>query len=231
MRCGVCDLEQEAQGQLYGMWFQCGLFSSLTEVVRGGYARVIALLLLTLNLGKEECNRELALVLATAFWTATLCFWLSDLADSSRRSAGLLSFAFLGVGHAGLAMSTTLHHIILSAVFFGIGEGISTGLRALVGNDYSLHDECLVASQVDRQPGRSTRDSGHFDEKQCLSFKAFVGIWADVSIVINSVVIGVVGQCFGMHVASLAYAGLSIFAATFCTFGMPETKPPHRTVS
>merc|ERR1712007_109155 len=162
-----------------------------------------------MRLSKEERESELAIVLAIAFWTATLCFWLSDIADTGRRRAGVLSFTLLAAGHAGLGFSSTMRTITASAVFFGIGEGFSTGLRALVGNDYCLHDDSLVASKKDRASRSAT---GYFDEQQCLSFRAMCGVWADATIVMNALIVGVVGHVFGMRSASLSYAGLSAVA-------------------
>lgn len=180
-KCGLCNLCPQARGQLSRQYLELGLFLSMTEAVRGGYARVIALKALTTGMSPHE----LALVLAVVFWTATSTFWLSDIADSGRRRASVLSFALLGAGHAGLGLSTSLHGVLASAVLFGIGEGMSTGLRALVQSDYSIDDRGILALKRDRA---ERSESGFFGENQRNMFASFCNVWKDATSVLNALV-------------------------------------------
>mmetsp|Transcript_81089 Transcript_81089/g.153946 ORF Transcript_81089/g.153946 Transcript_81089/m.153946 type:complete len:515 (-) Transcript_81089:69-1613(-) len=220
--CGVCKLPAEGRGQLFRQWFECGVFNSMTEAIRGGYTRVIALKALKSGMSPAD----LALILAVVFWTATLFFWLSDVADSGRRNGAVWSFLLLGLGHTGLGLSTTTPYLLASAVLFGLGEGMSTGLRGVVKNDYVVRNGVLAARK-DRV-GRS--EEGYFNEEQRNAFSTLTNIWSDATLIINGLIVGVVGQFFGMTTASLAYAGLALLATLFVGLYMPESKPPHMPV-
>ena len=124
-----------ARGRFAGHFMRAGLFTSFTTSVREGYARVICLRAVTMGLS----HAELSSVLFIVSTTAVAGFWLSDTAKGpreSRRRAAALSFLVLGLGHLAMGLAQDVTALKASAVLFGLGEAMSTGLRALVKQDY-----------------------------------------------------------------------------------------------
>ena len=64
-----------------------------------------------------------------------LAFLLAFLLASS--SFFRSSFSVLGSGHFMLGLSSSYSGVLVASVLFGLGEGISTGLRALNKRDYN----------------------------------------------------------------------------------------------
>eukprot|EP00581_Thalassiosira_minuscula_P000245 CAMPEP_0183739420 /NCGR_PEP_ID=MMETSP0737-20130205/57008_1 /TAXON_ID=385413 /ORGANISM="Thalassiosira miniscula, Strain CCMP1093" /LENGTH=597 /DNA_ID=CAMNT_0025974217 /DNA_START=98 /DNA_END=1891 /DNA_ORIENTATION=- len=203
-------------GQFSAAFFHAGMFGSLTEVVRGGYTRVLCLRAATSDLS----HGDLARALSIAGVTAVLLFWLSDVADRSRRLAASIGFAILGLGHIGLALSSSTAGFYASAALFGLGEAVSTGLRALVKQDY-LHERGPIGPLTEG----CDDDGGRMVRRQVCNK---TGIWTDVTLIANALVVGVVGRYLGMRVASLTYGMLAVYAVYFSACVLPDTKPQQQ---
>uniref|UniRef100_A0A7S4MSJ2 Uncharacterized protein n=1 Tax=Odontella aurita TaxID=265563 RepID=A0A7S4MSJ2_9STRA len=199
-------------GRFSSSFFHLGAFISLTEIVRGGYTRVLCLMVVTSDLSHADLSHALSVTGTLALST----FWLSDLADRNRKLAASISFAVLALGHFALAFSSSIVGFLLSAAIFGLGEGASTGLRALLKQDY-LHENGPL--------GESS--TGHDAEGRRLRRQVVnkTGIWSDVTLIANSLVVGVLGHFFGMRTASFAFGVLGLFAAHFSLYTLPDTKP------
>lgn len=200
-------------GRFSDDFFHCGMFTCLTESVRNGYTRIICLRAATAELS----DAQLAQILSVVGGTAVLTFWLSDIADTNRRLAAFLSFIILAIGHLGLASSSSscMVGFYLSGILFGLGEGLSTGLRALIKQDYLSENGPLTTKIELHENGKLIR--------RLVSQK--IGVWADVTLVVNSVIVGILGHFLGMRVASFLYGLLGLYGAYFSIRIMPDSKP------
>ena len=211
--------QQPIPGRFSKAFFHCGMFGALTEIVRGGYTRIIALRLATndaTTTTETLSHSDLTRVLSLAGFVALSSFWLSDLSDSNRRLSAFLSFTVLGLGHLLLASSSSsLFGFYASAVAFGLGEGLSTGLRALIKQDYLCENGPLRTLTTPDERGRRLR------RQVCNK----IGIWTNVVAVVNGLVVGVLGTFVGMRFASFVFGIIAFYAAYFSVFVLPDTKP------
>lgn len=180
-------------GRFSSAFFHGGMFGSLTEIVRGGYSRIISLRVLTMNKrdmgGISISNRELlGRILSIVGLTAMSSFWLSDIADSNRNLAAYSSFLVLGIGHFCLSFASTPNEFYVSAVVFGIGEGLSCGLRALVKQDY-LHEHGPLREII-------TKNDGDDNKRKMLrrQINNKISIWTDMTLLVDSFVVGFIGS-------------------------------------
>eukprot|EP00597_Dinobryon_sp_UTEXLB2267_P000625 CAMPEP_0170065778 /NCGR_PEP_ID=MMETSP0019_2-20121128/5734_1 /TAXON_ID=98059 /ORGANISM="Dinobryon sp., Strain UTEXLB2267" /LENGTH=488 /DNA_ID=CAMNT_0010272725 /DNA_START=166 /DNA_END=1632 /DNA_ORIENTATION=+ len=217
-------------GYFNAAWVDCGLLNGLTEVVRSGYERILCLRALSMGLS----STQLAHVLAITGATAVATFWLSDIADRNRRLASFLSFFVLGLGHFGLGMSTSFNGVLISAFLFGIGEGMSTGLRDLHKKDYRhskgpLGDmsRLFISKKLDLD---LTKDNSIFIESEAKVLRRKVqGLaspWADWCGILNSIAVGIIGRYCGMRFASFTYASIAAFAVYISIAVIPDSRPP-----
>lgn len=219
-------LPQPYDGHFNAPWFRSGLLIAFTEVVRGGFARVLCLRALAMGLSQKE----IAIALAVVGGTAVSFFWLSDIADRNRRVAAILSFTVLGLGHLSLGLSTSLNGVLCSSVLFGLGEGFSCGLRALNASDCRHRDGpmghlsrtfvSVSDSDKDKETEIETKDA----ELVRRQVQSMTGIWLDIGGLFNSLMVGLVGGFFGMRVTSLVYAVVAMFAV-YSSAVAPDSKP------
>lgn len=94
-------------------------------------------------------------------------------------------------------------------------EGLSTGLRALIKQDYLSENGPLTTKIELHENGKLIR--------RLVSQK--IGVWADVTLVVNSVIVGILGHFLGMRVASFLYGLLGLYGAYFSIRIMPDSKP------
>ena len=95
-------------------------------------------------------------------------------------------------------------------------EGLSTGLRALIKQDY-LSENGPLSTKIDE-----VHENGKLI-RRLVSQK--IGVWADVTLVVNSIIVGIVGHFLGMRVASFLYGLLGLYGAYFSIRIMPNSKP------
>jgi hypothetical protein len=228
----ISGLPQPYDGHFNTPWFQSGLLIAFTEVVRGGFTRVLCLRALSMGLSQ----REIALALAVVGGTAVSSFWLSDIADRNRRLAAVISFTVLGLGHLGLSLSTSLNGVLFSSVLFGLGEGFSCGLRALNASDCRHRDgpmghlsrtfvsvsvsETDIENNTDKKVEIESKDA----EIVRRQVQSMTGIWLDIGGLFNSLAVGLVGGFFGMRVVSLLYAIVAM-VAVYSSALAPDSKP------
>lgn len=221
-------LPQPYDGHFNTPWFQSGLLIAFTEVVRGGFARVLCLRALSMGLSQKE----IAIALAVVGGTAVSFFWLSDIADRNRRLAAILSFTVLGLGHLSLGLSTSLNGVLCSSVLFGLGEGFSCGLRALNASDcrhrngpmghLSRTFVSVSVSETDKKVEIETESKDA--ELVRRQVQSMTGIWLDIGGLFNSLMVGLVGGFFRMRVTSLVYAVVAM-VAVYSSALAPDSKP------
>eukprot|EP00927_Polykrikos_kofoidii_P038802 TRINITY_DN33229_c0_g1_i2.p1 TRINITY_DN33229_c0_g1~~TRINITY_DN33229_c0_g1_i2.p1 ORF type:complete len:382 (-),score=31.39 TRINITY_DN33229_c0_g1_i2:69-1106(-) len=122
--------------------------------------------------------------------------------------AGLCSFAFLGASHTVLGLAEETDGLFFSAILFGFGQAISTGLGTI------WKDE--VRDVVRRRGANSGR------EKEVIS--CIGGIHVTLTIV-NSMVTGFLGNTVGIRLASFFYSFLAVLGFVYTFFlwnGTPE---------
>jgi len=111
--------------------------------------------------------------------------------------AGIVGFGLMAGGHASLGLATGYTGFLASALLFGFGEAVTTGLGT------AWKDELR---EYVRQKGE---DAAY--EKAIIQYLGAVSDWAAV---VNSLVLGLVGH-FSMRVASLMYAVLGAWGLVF----------------
>ena len=232
----ISGLPQPYDGHFNAPWFQSGLLIAFTEVVRGGFTRVLCLRALSMGLSQKE----IALALAVVGGTAVSSFWLSDIADRNRRLAAVISFAVLGLGHLGLSLSTSLNGVLFSSVMFGLGEGFSCGLRALNASDCRHRDGpmghlsrtfvsvSVSVSEADIENNTDKEVEVEVESKDAelvrRQVQSMTGIWLDIGGLFNSMMVGLVGGFLGMRVTSLLYAVVAM-VAVYSSALAPDSKP------
>ena len=209
-------IPRHARSRYCAAFFNLGIFSCATEVVRGGFLRVLCLrvAISTATVSVSALGHILAVVGATS----VLLFWLSDVADSNRRLAAAIGFSLLSAGHWVLGLSTTVGGFYVAAVLFGIGEGFFTGLRELVKQDYLDTNGPL---------GDLSRDMAGYVSPVQLRRQLVnkTQVWKDATMIVNSLVLGLVGNFFGMAVAACVFGVLGLCSTLFVLAFMLDTKP------
>lgn len=130
---------------------------------------------------------------------------------------GLIAFALLGLGHVTIAMSSSYRGLLVSALLFGFGQATSTGLRTVWKDEV----RALLRKNEHREAYR----------KAMLRILAGLGT---ATAILNSLVVGYIGEHFGMQAAALiffcvAIAGLywtARFKADWATGGLDEPLAP-----
>ena len=211
-------LPQPYDGHFNAPWFRSGLLIAFTEVVRGGFTRVLCLRALSMGLSQKE----IAIALAVVGGTAVSFFWLSDIADRNRRVAAILSFTVLGLGHLSLGLSTSLNGVLCSSVLFGLGEGFSCGLRALNASDCRHRDGPM--GHLSRTFVSVSETESKDAELARRQVQAMTEIWVDIGGLFNSLTVGLVGGFLGMRVTSLVYAVVAV-VAVYSSAVAPDSKP------
>jgi len=170
------------------------VFNALSEVVRGGWVRILNLRALELQLHVSDIARLTALITIVR----SCFFWLSAVAGTSKAISGVLSFAFLGMGYVAIGFSSCLAALVVSAALIGLGESIATGLRNARKNELR----------------GILRVNGHSEiyEK---SLMRSLSTCNRAMKVINSLFVGGLGHRFGMASVAYAVASLSVVASLF----------------
>jgi hypothetical protein len=136
-------------------------------------------------------------------------------------------------------MSSSLSGVLISAFLFGVGEGMSTGLRDLNKKDYrnssgplGNSSRLFVAGKL-RSHGYERNNEILYNsvlEKKAAAVRRMVqGLsspWASWCGVLNSISVGIIGRFLGMRCASLTYAIVAVFAAYISIAVIPNSKPP-----
>jgi len=226
----ISGLPQPYDGHFNAPWFQSGLLIAFTEVVRGGFTRVLCLRAISMGLSQKE----IAIALAVVGGTAVSSFWLSDIADRNRRLAAVISFTVLGLGHLGLSLSTSINGVLFSSVLFGLGEGFSCGLRALNASDCRHRDgpigqlsrDFVSVSDIENNTDKEIEAEIESKDAELVrrQVQSMTGIWLDIGGLFNSLMVGLVGGFFGMRVTSLVYAVVAM-VAVYSSALAPDSKP------
>jgi len=141
----------------------------------------------------------------------------------------------LGLGHLGLGLSTSYNGVLISAFLFGIGEGMSTGLRDVNKKDYRNKNGPLgdlsrkfITNKL-KMIGMNYTDSTEVEYKAKLlrnKIQGLAGPWADWCGILNSIAVGIIGRYYGMRQASFVYASVAAFAVYVSVSVIPDSKAP-----
>eukprot|EP00746_Dinoflagellata_sp_MGD_P143937 gnl/MRDRNA2_/MRDRNA2_76693_c0_seq1.p1 gnl/MRDRNA2_/MRDRNA2_76693_c0~~gnl/MRDRNA2_/MRDRNA2_76693_c0_seq1.p1 ORF type:complete len:543 (-),score=86.14 gnl/MRDRNA2_/MRDRNA2_76693_c0_seq1:25-1578(-) len=217
--------EQKATGgQIYIIkahlqeFLVANLFSLCTDLVRAGYAQTLNLKALQASgITKEDTTITLSVSSVFAVVFGLIVPKLirdGDIVGFRRFSNGMYSikraavpsFAVLALGHLTLACSGSLVPLLISGVFFGLGEGLSAGLRLVVTNN--------VVQEIQRKE----REMGLHNPNQIGKlFKAMLMTNQQIALWCNAAS-PLVGAKYGMTVVSLLYFIVGCFATVFCMF-------------
>eukprot|EP00747_Dinoflagellata_sp_TGD_P172185 gnl/TRDRNA2_/TRDRNA2_208037_c0_seq1.p1 gnl/TRDRNA2_/TRDRNA2_208037_c0~~gnl/TRDRNA2_/TRDRNA2_208037_c0_seq1.p1 ORF type:complete len:186 (-),score=23.96 gnl/TRDRNA2_/TRDRNA2_208037_c0_seq1:42-599(-) len=155
------------------------------------------MLLCALTMGLPQADlKELVVVV---FSLSACFFWLSDSSSSENSSnghveriQGLMSFFLLGAGHALMGVANNFHGLLISALLFGLGQATSTGLRTLRKDDVRM----------------LLRANGHGEVYRKSAIRMLSGL-STATNVVNSLVVGFLGEYVGMGAAAIFYAGIA----------------------
>lgn len=195
-------------GRYFRLMFEVGVYDAVAQIVTSGFPRILNLSVLQSALSEDD----LGTLLGTVFGISALFFWLSDTSDhhvlmsqrstaprssqAIKKKAAVVSFILLGLGHYGMGQATSFSKpfapMLVACLFFGLGQATSAGLRTDRKDEIR---ECI------RQDGHSA-DFERF-------FMRILGTIGTTSKIINSLLVGVIGQWYGMDRASIAYAFLA----------------------
>eukprot|EP00929_Paragymnodinium_shiwhaense_P061067 TRINITY_DN30494_c0_g1_i1.p1 TRINITY_DN30494_c0_g1~~TRINITY_DN30494_c0_g1_i1.p1 ORF type:complete len:549 (-),score=61.31 TRINITY_DN30494_c0_g1_i1:324-1970(-) len=186
-------------GKHVRLLFDIGVFNALSQVVRNGFPRMINLTALTLE---DVPARDVGVLLAVVFSISLMFFWVSDIgskgrdqyeASRARKYVGLLSFALLGLGHFLMGLAQGFKGLLVACIFFGFGQAMSTGLRTV------WKDEVRAILRAEGYPEAY--------RKEFLRVLASLG---GATQIVNSLLVGFIGDKFGMSYASIFYSVLAV---------------------
>mmetsp|Transcript_168357 Transcript_168357/g.298316 ORF Transcript_168357/g.298316 Transcript_168357/m.298316 type:complete len:558 (+) Transcript_168357:57-1730(+) len=140
-------------GQYFRMALSISFYNGGVEVVRKGYVRLLNLCVLQSH---SIADDDLSLLLTITFSISCVFFWLADTASHSVPDAansvfkwikhddspltgkmlvGTVSFLLMGLGHFFMGVWYNFYGLLVSAVFFGLGQATSTGLGTVIKDD------------------------------------------------------------------------------------------------
>lgn len=146
-------IDMSPGGPYFRLALGISVYNAVLDVTRKGYVRLLNLCVLST---KIIANADLSLLLTITFAVSWVFFWLADTAsskvpDTFRRAfkwikhddfsltgkmfVGIVSFSLMGLGHVFMGFAKSFYGLLVSAVFFGLGQASSTGLRTVMKDD------------------------------------------------------------------------------------------------
>lgn len=223
-------------GAYFRMALNVAIYNAVLEVTRKGYVRLLNLTVLTTDIVADQ---DLSVILTLTFLVSWMFFWMADISSSEvpshvqaaygniRRTlffgysdtsvitgkmiVGIVSFILMSLGHFLMGFARGFYGLMVSAVFFGLGQATSTGLRTVIKDDIRI-----LLRNHDQEESYEKR------------FMRILNGYATAFTIISSLIVGCVGDYGTLQLASYFYAAVAILGVPLAVVSNTAARKAHK---